>query len=1300
MVQEKLSAFEEEMEEKELKPEEIVQSLPRRKVRRASITRVAEKNDLRRLSLGFSDVRSIREILTDKTFSSAHVPPDVTNQERKTKEIHEHTLKRMDTLKRAQSTRAESRRGRIESISMMMGEGASPIRPHRRSLRGSFQKINRSDQAAGDLYELMKGTEFFKQLPRKAGIEVCRHIRYKSISKGGLLFRHGEPGLSVYFILSGSVKVYLPEKDKEGGEEEPKPRKRTVVKRRKVKKKKVEAAAEAEEVVDAEDGAEVGAAEEEAFATSQEEGTPADEGEESGDPAPEAEAEEPAEQPAADVEDAAEPASADQIAPEDETAGVSRESGTATPEGEAEKPEEAEEKATELDGQAKPESPPKTVKFAIPSSEESSDGEQKRSDSDADADTDAAAESTEGDDAQLDSEADADTDAGGDGNQEEDDGELSSDEEWEFYEVEEEEPEDFGRFITELHSPSMFGELALLRESARTATVVCEPDTELMELERHDFDRILRRMGNVVFMPERLKEILSVTPTQRTAENNQMALDLLGRHKFLQNLDKEIAHQLIGKLTLSVIQENELIFRQGEVGSQFYIILTGKVHVFSDRRVKKEEPEEAKPAEEGNKEEDKKKKAKGEKDKSPKNKKGKRGAAKDEDKPDEPEAPKQGFEQSAIISETIYSGQGDRIVPAEKWAEVLGSKKQTLQGGDSFGDRALLQKNTLRTASCIAAEKTEMMVLSQADFKKLFAKDSNEVEGFERVAELLQIDSGARSKNQLDELAQLLTKTSSFFQTLDPGLHYDICQAASYKRLQSNDVVFVQGEVGDAFYVVLRGTLSLHIKGTPGLPPPKKEAKEPQPGEEGLEEEPEDLTEVYGPCISVLSGGQSFGELALLHGMPRTGTVLCQDESELLVLWKANYDEILQTSQARELERQVAFLRNLPNLDKLSTGRLMRIAYCFQLKELSRGYTLLQEGRTSEKGHVYVYIVKEGAIKMVRRTNMKKLAGAFHASVAPSARLSILSNNLGLSPRKQGKSQTMKGGIGGTNPEEALGMPHETEICVLGPGEICGDIAAFLDVPQPVSVTAVCDTVLHAVKLEDLVRSVSDETILEEFRHTSKNRLKWILEREARITSTWTSYLKQAQELRMTKDLKRASLKKGPKGDKSKTPSKKGGGGSSIVASPGMTKTSVVFQSRSLVERAEEAIKSLVKGTQKLDGKMWDTMKGMDVSMTKHYWSPAKRKKKDEEEADRRSRGVRLPSISNASTPTKKSSEASLVQILSSKSSLYLSPGQTLSPVKIPPIGTPSRFRYKRSPFNSRVVPKQTPPKSTSKKLG
>ena len=168
----------------------------------------------------------------------------------------------------------------------------------------------------------------------------------------------------------------------------------------------------------------------------------------------------------------------------------------------------------------------------------------------------------------------------------------------------------------------------------------------------------------------------------------------------------------------------------------------------------------------------------------------------------------------------------------------------------------------------------------------------------------------------------------------------------------------------------------------------------------------------------------------------------------------------------------------------------------------------------------------------------------------------------------------------------------------------------------------------------------------------------------------------------MTKVDSPRSQKKTPKRDGSKKTPKKGGAkNSSIVASTGMTKTSVVFQSRSLVERAEEAIKKLVMGTKQMDSKMWENMgKGMDVSMTKHYWSPSKNKKEAE---GKEARKLSLPQIS---TPTKKSSEPSLAQILSSKSSVYLSSGQTLSPMKIPPIGTPSRFRYKRSPFGTKIM--------------
>ena len=1043
-----------ESSEEDIGKDQIMESLPVRARRRSSVTRLAPV-EVRRLS-GYNHVGTIRQILMDEANYIKMEEPRGTQ------------APRASPLNRSRGNLG-SRKGeldgprRAESISMYVNESPSSSNPttpvrSRGSHRGSRGprdsiRIMRSEEAATRLYNYVKDSDFFKQLPSTAAIEICRHIHYEDWTKGGVLFKEGDIGTSMFFILAGSVRVYKHLEDKS-------PKKQ------------------------------------------------------------DAEKQEEKPSPFADGE-------------------------------EGEKP-----------------------------------GDKKKPKG---------------------------------------------------------EGENFGRLLTTLQAPTTFGEIALLREGPRTATVVCNPGAEVMALHGLDFDRILRKLGNVVFMPERLKEILSKKPSERLEEDHGMVLDLLGRHKFLQNLQPAVAQQLVGKLTLSLVKKNELIFQQGEIGSQFYIILTGKVHIFVNRDVRTPDRASKSRGSPDGKEGGGSKG--GSKDTSPRSRESMRHKrdkrSPDRDKGDGKGEMKIGFEHKPMVSEVVFSGRGDRIVMPSEWDKVLGTKMKTLNVGDSFGDRALLQKNALRTGSAIAADDTEMMVLSQEDFRKIFASQTQEVEGFERVAELLQ---GDRSEEQLNELAELLSKTSSFFQTLEPALHYDICKAASYLHLAPSDVVFEQGAIGDAFYVVLRGTLSLHIKGTPGQPPPKPEPKDPAEngGAEGEEQRDHehDLTEIYGPCISVLSGGQSFGELALLHGMPRTGTVLCQEESELLALWKADYDEILQTSQARELERQVSFLRNLPHLGKLSTGRLMRIAYCFQLKTLTRGYTLLQQGKHVEKGNTFIYIVKEGAIKLVRRTNPKKLAGAFHASVAPSARLSILSNNLGLSPRSASKS------LGN---EDLYGLPQETEICVLGPGEICGDVAAFLDVPQPVSITAVCDTTLHVVKLEDFMRSISDEMILERFRDTSRSRLKWILEREKEITNTWTSFLRSAQELRMANLYpKQNTPKKIAKGPLIKTPaSEKKKGGTSAVASSGMTKSCLVFQSRSVQERAEAAIRSLFHGNKKMDKKMLETFKGMDMSLTKQYWSPTKSKE-----------DLSLPDLDSASaTPRKLKGEMSpLAQVLSSKSSLYLSP--------------------------------------------
>jgi len=75
-----------------------------------------------------------------------------------------------------------------------------------------------------------------------------------------------------------------------------------------------------------------------------------------------------------------------------------------------------------------------------------------------------------------------------------------------------------------------------------------------------------------------------------------------------------------------------------------------------------------------------------------------------------------------------------------------------------------------------------------------------------------------------------------------------------YKK---GDVVFSEGEIGNAVYIVLDGTFSL---------------------------------EKYGQVLKVLNKADLFGEIALIDERPRTGTVISKENGMLLVLDKAHIE--------------------------------------------------------------------------------------------------------------------------------------------------------------------------------------------------------------------------------------------------------------------------------------------------------------------------------------------------------------------------------------------------------------------------
>ncbi len=129
-----------------------------------------------------------------------------------------------------------------------------------------------------------------------------------------------------------------------------------------------------------------------------------------------------------------------------------------------------------------------------------------------------------------------------------------------------------------------------------------------------------------------------------------------------------------------------------------------------------------------------------------------------------------------------------------------------------------------------------------------------------------------------------------FFSELPDDLLLQTVSRLKREHYAKGDVVFVQGGVGNALYIIESGQVSVTIQG--------------DNNEERL--------------LSHLGPGNFFGETALLTGQRRTATVKVTIDADFLVLHKADLDNLLIQHPAialtfsRELSRRLSFTDHRP----------------------------------------------------------------------------------------------------------------------------------------------------------------------------------------------------------------------------------------------------------------------------------------------------------------------------------------------------------------------------------------------------
>ncbi len=134
------------------------------------------------------------------------------------------------------------------------------------------------------------------------------------------------------------------------------------------------------------------------------------------------------------------------------------------------------------------------------------------------------------------------------------------------------------------------------------------------------------------------------------------------------------------------------------------------------------------------------------------------------------------------------------------------------------------------------------------------------------------------------------------FENLTPVEIQQLLHIIQVRPVTTGEKVFEEGESGDAWYVLYRGELEV-VKGSSGS----------------------------DEVISVLSPPACFGEMAILDGSPRSATIRAAQESTVLCVPRAAFDQLLEDGNlvAYKLLHQMAIV--LAQRERHATTRLMKM---------------------------------------------------------------------------------------------------------------------------------------------------------------------------------------------------------------------------------------------------------------------------------------------------------------------------------------------------------------------------------------
>lgn len=206
------------------------------------------------------------------------------------------------------------------------------------------------------------------------------------------------------------------------------------------------------------------------------------------------------------------------------------------------------------------------------------------------------------------------------------------------------------------------------------------------------------------------------------------------------------------------------------------------------------------------------------------------------------------------------------------------------------------------------------------------------------LKDILNKPQDQRDPQDLKKISAVISNIK-FFQSLkeNQSIFKECCMYLTYEHFNTGEFIFSEGEVGDKFYIIIKGQAGVWVKVKEKETFVKKE-------------------------VLVYNDGGSFGELALVDQKPRAASIIAKSECHVAVLDKSNYNRILSSVMKKKRAELVEFLQKQALFQKWTKGSLLKLSYCFEEKTFNKGKVLFVEGQKVD----FLYLIREGEVKISR----------------------------------------------------------------------------------------------------------------------------------------------------------------------------------------------------------------------------------------------------------------------------------------------------------------------------------------------